>query len=412
MLWYVVVIALLLALSASFSGSETAFFSLTQARRDRLSETRPRVHARVEKLLSQPRRLLSTLLLSNLLVNTTASAIFTLAVITHAKRASVDPGAWLGIGSLVMTGVLLVFGEVTPKVIATRRPEAVVTAFWPLVELFRHITSPASDALTRLSAVLAPGSHEPAPPTVEELHTMIKLGRQRGVLVGREGEILWNLAGLEDRAVSEIMTPRIDVVWLEKNTTIREARRVFLDSGFSRLPVYEDTPDRVVGIAYAKELLIAPNQDAPVCSVCRKAYFVPEEKRLPALLEELRRKGSHIALVVDEFGQTAGLVTLEDVLEAIIGEIADEYDRPAEEHPYRKLDETSYVVDGEIDTATLSRLFDGAFRDIKHKRLAGFISEQLGRLPEPGDTVTHRDLEIVVHEVAGNRLEKVLVRRK
>ncbi len=411
MLWYILVIALLLLLSAAFSGSETALFSLTQSHKDRLSEKRPQVADRITQLLSQPERLLGSLLLSNLVVNTTASAIFTLALIDQARKHNIDPATWLGAGGLFFTGVLLLGGEITPKVLAANYPETLAATLSYLVTVCRQITSPAVALLSKVTSTLAPRSREDNALNEEELQTMIRLGKEKGVLSGREGEILWNLVGLENRAVSEIMTPRIDMVCVEKNSSLRAARELFLRSGFSRLPVYEGTPDQVVGILYAKELLTATDENATVCSICRPAYFVPETKRLLPLLEELRKKGSHIAVVIDQFGQTAGLVTLEDVLEAIIGEIADEYDVPTEALPFQKLDETSYVVDGEIDTATLNRLFDGAFRELRHKRLAAFISEKLGRLAQTGDVVRHQELELIVLEVAGNRLEKVLIRK-
>lgn len=411
MLWYLIAIALLLVLSAAFSGSETALFSLTPARRDRLAETRPKTGRRVDRLLSKPARLLGTLLLSNLLVNVTATSLFTLAVIAYTRRIGLEPGVWLGLGGLVMTGVLLVFGEVTPKVIATHRPEGFIAVSGPLIELVRQVMAPPVRLLTRLSSSLAPRSHEPEHLTEEELHTMIRVGRERGVIAGREEEVLWNLVGLEERTVSEVMTPRIDMVGVEKSQTIRDAKRTCRESGFSRLPVYDRTADSVVGTCYAKELLTAADESAAVDTSCRPAYFVPESKRLPPLLDELRKKGSHIAVVVDEFGQTAGLVTLEDVLEAIFGEITDEFDQPAEELPYFKLDGSSYIVEGEIDIATLNRLFAGAFSDVEHERLAGYIHERLGRLAREGDVVRHAGLEITVQEVDNNKLERVVVRR-
>ena len=263
----------------------------------------------------------------------------------------------------------------------------------------------------KVSRRLTPREHEPATLSDDELHTMIEVGKQRGVILGSEEEILTNLVGLDKRTVSEVMTPRIDIVAAPESMTIRDATAVCRDAGFSRVPVFHDTIDHVSGTAYAKDLLGAADPNAPVCSLCRPVYFVPEVKRLPSLLDELRRRGSHIAVVVDEFGQTSGLVTLEDLLEAVFGEIVDEHD-VAEELPYSKLDERSYLVDGEIDLATLNRLFRRAFVGLGHERLSGFVQDKLGRLPREGDTFVHRSLEITVKETAGPKLEKVLIRRK
>jgi putative hemolysin len=409
--WYLGAIGVLFALSAVFSGSETALFSLTHVQRERLEEKKPRAGGRISRLLADPDRLLGTILLGNLLVNTTASACFTLAIIDWAGRAGRDPDPYLGVGGLVMTGLLLVFGEVGPKVVANRQPEAFAAFAADFLAGVRLLLAPFSLALARLGRALLLRSPEADVLSEDELHTMIRLGRERKVIVEREAEILYNLVGLERRTVSEVMTPRIDIVWIEAGSSVRQAIDTCRQSGFSRLPVAERTLDRVVGIAYAKDLVAVADQDRPVRSVCRSAYFIPEVKRLPALLEELRKKGSHVALTVDEFGQTAGLVTLEDVLEAIFGEITDEFDG-AEELPYARVDENTMLVDGDIDIATLSRLFRGAFRATGHDRLASLIHDRLGRLARPGDRITVLGVDLEVKQVVDNKLEKVLITRR
>ncbi|MBN2537329.1 HlyC/CorC family transporter [candidate division WOR-3 bacterium] len=408
--WYLAAMAPLLALSAAFSGAETALFSLGPARRERLRESDPRLAQTVDRLLSRPARLLGTILLANLLVNVSASALFTLAIVNWTAATGRSPAVYIGLGGLALTGLLLVFGEVTPKVLATHGPERYARMTAPLVRLAGFVLRPFSFLLQRLGAAWARRRGEDEHLSGEELQTMIRVGRERGVITEREQEILWNLVGLDERTVSEVMTPRIDIVGLEKGTPVRRAVQVCREEGRSRLPVYDGSVDSVIGVVYAKELLAA-DPDAPVAGLVRPAFFVPESKRLPSLLDELRKKGCHIAVVVDEFGQTAGLVTLEDALEAIFGEIADEYDDAVEETPWVKVGEGSYLVDGEIDIATLDRLFDGVFGDVEEERLAGFVLEQLGRLPEPGDTVRIDGVEVVVREVAQNALEKALVRR-
>ncbi len=407
--WYLVAIGVLLLLSALFSGSETALFSLTPAQRDRLRETDPRTGRRIDRLLRRPERVLGAILLANLAVNVGASALFTLTIIGWAAATGRNPTPYLGVGGLVLTGMLLVFGEVTPKVAATHGPERFVRATGPVISALNVLLTPFVLVLTRIGFRLAPRRSEPEFLSEEELHTMIRVGRERGVIVEREEEILWNLVGLEERTVSEVMTPRIDMIGLECDTGVDRATMVCRKAGRSRLPVYEGSVDKVVGVAYVKELLTA-RPDATVADIMRPVSFVPESKRLPSLLDELRKRGYHIAVVVDEFGQTAGLVTLEDVLEAIFGEIADEHDT-AEEPPWVRLAADSYEVEGEIDIATLNRLFHGVFDDIEEERLAGFIHERLGRLPEPGDVIRVDGVEIVVRRMDDNKLEKVLVRR-
>ncbi|MFO7639018.1 MAG: hemolysin family protein [bacterium] len=408
-LLYAAAVGLLLVLSALFSGSETALFSLTAAGRDRLRDERPKLARRVERLLASPARLLGTILAANLLVNVSASALATLAVVNWTAAAGRSPGVYLGIAGLVMTGLLLLFGEVTPKLLAVRGSTRFLRLAAPVAELARVLLAPVAAVLERIGSRLAPRGGEPEHLSESELHTMFRVGRERGVVVEREEEILWNLVGLAERTVSEVMTPRIDIVGIERRATVAEALAVCDANRFSRLPVFEETIDHVAGVAYAKELLLA-DPARPVAEVMRAASFVPETRRLPSLLEELRKKGYHVAIVIDEFGQTAGLVTLEDILEAIFGEITDEYDEPGE-LPWRRLAPDSYEVEGEIDIATLNRLFRGRLDGIEHERLAGYVQDRLGRLPVAGDLVRVAGLVIEVREVSENKLERATVRR-
>lgn len=411
MLWYFLAIAVLLVFSAFFSGSEAALFSLTPGKREELRTARPGSSRRVEQLLSDPAGTLAALLLGNLVINTAASGLFTLVLLNLSRRAHSSEVLFLGVGGLVLTAVLLVFGEVTPKVLASRSPGRFAPLAAAPLQAVRIVLLPFTSVVLKATARLTPKRKEPAGLSDDELRTMIEIGRQRGVLLGTEEEILTNLVGLEQRTVSEVMTPRINIVAVPEGLSVREVAAVCRKAGFSRVPVYRDNVDHIIGTIHVKELLVAPDQDAQVCSLCRPAFFVPEVKRLPPLLDELRRRGSHISVVVDEFGQTAGLVTLEDLLEAVFGEIVDESD-VAEEQPYSKLDEHSYLVDGEIDLATLNRLFRRAFTGLGHERLSAFIQDRLGRLPREGDTIAFRNIEITVKETAGPVLEKVLIRRK
>ncbi len=393
-------IAVLLCLSALFSGAEAAFFSLPGWQVEELP--------RLKTLLSRPRRLLGTLLLGNLIVNTTATALWTLLLLKLIRQTGIAPAGILGAGGLVMTALLLLVGEISPKVIANRHALGFARHSAPLLHLIYRSLAPLTVLLEKMDAPLALIHQEPAELTDEESHTLIEIAQKRGVLLPGEEEILRNIVDLDRRTVSEVMTPRSDIVAIPENTPLHQAREVFARTGFSRLPVYHDTIDRITGILYAKELLIADDDTQPALTIARKPYFVPEVKRLPALLDELRRKNSHIAIVVDEFGQTAGLVTLEDILEAVFGEITDEFDR-AEELPYKKVAGGGYLVDGEIDLSTLNRLFSNAFQNLPHERLAGFIHDRLGRLPVPGDEIEFAGLKIVVQETSALKLEKVLI---
>jgi len=403
MLIFLLGTGLLLILSAVFSGSEAAFFSIPTWRIAGLPK--------LKHLLNKPQLLLGTLLLANLLVNTTATALFTLFLINLAHRTGMNTTVVLGVGGIVMTGLLLVLGEISPKVIARLNPEKSALLMAPIIKVTHFVLSPLTRIFERLNALVAAFPREENTLTDEELHTMIELGQERGILLAGEEEILRNLVDLERRTVSEVMTPRSDIVAVPENTPVSETLKVCRESGFSRIPIFRDNLEQITGIVYAKELLTVSDPATPVKTFARAPYFVPEVKKLLPLLDELRRKNSHIAIVVDEFGQTAGLVTLEDILEAIFGEITDEFDL-VEELPYKKVAEDAFLVDGEIDLATLNRLFPNAFRPFNFERLSALIQDYLGRLPKPGDRIELNKLEIVVQEVSERKLERVLIRQK
>ncbi|MEO0051329.1 MAG: hemolysin family protein [candidate division WOR-3 bacterium] len=402
MFWQIPAIVVLLVLSFIFSGAEAAFFSLPQ--------WRVREHRQLSRLIAEPGRLLGTLLFSNLLVNISATAIFTLLLLQFSSRFRLAPVIVLTAGGILMTAILLLFGEITPKLLATRYPDTFARIFPPFIAAVQYLIFPVTWLLNRISAFARRLPEETTQLSEPELQTMITFGREQGVLLPGEEEILRNLIQLDRRTVSEVMTPRQDMVAVPEEATIAAALDVCRQSGFSRLPVYSGTLEKITGVVYAKELLTAPDPKMPVVNITRPPYFVPEVKRLAPLLDELRRKNSHIAIVIDEFGQTAGMVTLEDILEAIFGEIRDEFDR-AEELPYRRVGENEYIVDGEIDLVTLNRLFDDAFTGFEFDRLATLIYDRLGRLAKTGDTVRIGNLEITVTELSQHRLEKVFIRK-
>jgi CBS domain containing-hemolysin-like protein len=408
MFWYLIVVVVCLFFSGLFSGSETALFSMSKTLLVQLKETKPKSGARVSRLLANPPRLLGTILLSNLFVNVIASSVWTLFILALVRYYRLSQPLYLAIGSIVMTALLLVFGEVLPKLWALRNPLAGANFLSPLITFFTKVFSPMVGILSLLGFKILRRTKSPDFPTDEELLTMIEIGREQGTITATEEEILHNLIELEKRTASEVMTPRIKICGLERNSSCDEALQFAKETGFSRFPVFDQTIDTIIGILYVKDLLIHSNAVSRIDAIMRQPYFIPEVKKLSSLLEELRKKGSHIAIVVDEFGQTAGLITLEDVLEAIFGEISDEYDLSSD-LPYFQVDEKTYLVDGEIDLRTLNRIFKRAFKGLDYERLSGFICAQLNRLPTVGDSFTFRKLRFEVKAVNNNRIEKVLI---
>ncbi|HSJ55211.1 MAG TPA: hemolysin family protein, partial [Anaerolineae bacterium] len=249
--------------------------------------------------------------------------------------------------------------------------------------------------------------------TEEEIRTLVDAGEEEGVLEEEEKEMIYSIFDLGDTMTREVMVPRIDVVALEVTTPLLEALETIMQAGHSRIPVFRETVDNVEGVLYAKDLLPYLRDgrtDVPLKGLLRDAYFVPETKKASELLPDLQQRRVHVAIVVDEYGGVAGLVTIEDLLEEIVGEIQDEYDT---EEPFVEfVDENEYVFDARVDLDDLNRLMDVSLPTEDNDTLGGFIYTELGKVPAPGDQVAFGNMEFVVESVAGRRIRKVRVRRQ
>jgi len=431
MLIYLLVILILLFFSFIFSGSETALFTFTKTSRVKIKSDseftiKPRrVRAQmdiIESLLASPSNLLATILFSNLLVNTTASALFTLFVVILAKTYNLPRDLFISIGALVMTILLVILGEVTPKIIAIRNPArfAIRTAWFInlLSKVFSFITIPLKKSGDWLLAKLTKYIQKTPFPSEADLKTIIELSKEQGLIIPEEEHFLFNLVDLSHRRVSEVMTPRFKAICLNKDTTISEAFKLITKKSFplySRIPIYKENVDNIIGVLYLKDLVTKGRSrtslNKPIEDLARPPYFVPENKSLSSLLEELRKKDSHIAIVIDEYGQTAGLITLEDILETLLGEIQDEYDT-TDEMPYKLIDTQSYLVSGDIDLQTLDRLFGNFAREVQKyagDRLSGFIHHHWGKIPRKNEILTYKNFRIEIKDVQGKRINKVLI---
>lgn len=400
---YIVAIVVLLIASAFFSSSETAYFSLSPLRSAKLDEA-----AIVRKLLGSRDRLLATLLSGNLIVNFAATSLWTTLLVLVSARLGLNEASLLSIGAAAMVVILLLVGEIIPKLTAIRIPMFFVKLYAPLLLFFTWIFFPLTRVLGWLSEILFRRRRKEHPfPTDEEVKTMIEMAVRYGMLRPQEERIMENLVDISERTVSEVMTPRVAMKALPLDTTRSEALSFAKKTLKSRYPVFDKTQDRIVGIVYTKDILTCPERTR-IKKIIREPIFVPETKTLSSMLEELRRSDQHIAIVVDEFGGTAGLVTLEDILEAIFGEIVDEYDSS---QPYIKISDRTYLVDGDIDIAALNHLFDDAFLEAEEdfSRLSELITDELGRIPKTGETVIYKGTRITVRKVRRQRIEKVVV---
>jgi gliding motility-associated protein GldE len=406
-------------LSAFFSGSESAYFSLSPADVRKLREEMGKSGSarRVISLLAKPRRLLMSILVGNTLVNVAAStvaALFTRQVIPEHLLG--NSGSIL-ISIAVVTLVILIFSEVSPKVFAVKQavPFALKVS-WPLVQVVRLLI-PLSFFFEKvsggISSLLGLG-HEAPFVNEEELKTLFEVGEEKGTLDQTEREMIHSIFEFRDTVVKEIMIPRMDMICLEKSTSLQDALKLIKEKGHSRIPVFDETVDNITGILFVKDLLPYMRGKRQVPSLeemVRPAYFVPESKMIDELLKEFQKERIHMAIVVDEYGGTAGLITLEDVLEEIVGEIRDEHDK--EKPLLQEVGKNTWVVDAKIDIEDFNEMLDLSIpTEEDYESLGGFIFSLMGRIPNEKEEVEYQNLQMIVEKVDGQRITRVRIRLK
>jgi len=382
-----------LALSAFFSGSETALTSISELRLKNLVErekNRKRAKA-LEHLLSEPNDLITCLLVWNNLVNVGASALATLLFL---RLLPADLPSYVSglLTTFVMTALLLLFGEITPKNLAKNRAETlalrVIVPVWQLTRatfpVVRALRAISSGMVRPFGAQLL--SREGTPLSEDQLITFIEEGEERGIIPVQDGEMMKRILALDEITAEEVMVPRTEMRAIEADTPLEEVLRFVVEDGHSRYPVYEDVRDNVIGILYVKDLLRSATGGKPtqLRQLLRPAYYTPTAKPVNVLLREFQRERVHMAVVVDEYGGVAGIVTLEDILEEIVGEIEDEYDRPRSRQLIRRLSSTEAVVDGDAEVRLVNRTLGLELPEGEAVTIAGLILEKLGDIPDPG----------------------------
>ncbi len=409
--------ALLLFVSAFVSGSEVALFSLSASDRDALAQAHDRAGRRVLKLLSQPRSLLITILILNTLVNVAAAILAALLTHQAARAFGWSPGLTVFLEVIALTFVLLVVSEITPKLIATRHARAFSRAISGPLLLFHRVLYPISGALARTMRALQDRIKPSARPiSGEDLKAMAEIGEAHGTLEEEEKALIHSIVEFGETTVREIMVSRLDIVALPVTATLSEAIETIRTSGHSRLPLYVEHLDNILGIIYAKDLLRFLSgrngrQHVDWTRLARPTMFVPLGKKLDDLLRDFQAKKTHIAIVVDEYGGTAGLVTLENVLEEIVGDIRDEHDE-SEERLYEKIDDHTYRCDARINLDDLNELLgvDLDTESFDFETLGGLIFHLTGAIPSVGTEVTYKGLRMRVETIENHRIGQVLVR--
>ncbi len=405
----VAITVLLLCLSALVSGSETAFFSLSHNDVQRLKERNSAASSAVLKLLSDVDLLLATILVVNNLVNICITILMS-SILDSVVTISNTVVEFL-IKTVVVTFFLLLCGEVLPKVFAQTAPVRFATVMAQPLSLLRWTFYPLSYLLVRTSSHISEKASHKSEISLDELADAVDLTQGSSP---EEHEMLSGIVNFVNTEVQEIMKPRVDISALDITAGYNEVKRMINESGFSRIPVYEDDVDNIRGVLYVKDLLphIGCGDDFDWRPLMRKGFFVPEHKKINDLMEEFQTNKVHMAIVVDEYGSTLGLVSLEDIIEEIVGEISDESD--ADEKLYVKIDSRTYIFEGKTHIGDFERIMDldeDMFSNVKGdaETLAGMMLELKRDFPRQGDTFTAHGINFTVQEIEGHRIDKIRV---
>ena len=401
-LWAALVI--LVGFSAFFSASETAFSSLNQIRLKSRAEDGDSSAARVLAMAEQYDKLLSTILIGNNIVNIAAASIGT---ILFTQMLGAERGATMS--TIVLTIIVLIFGEVTPKSLAKEMPEKVATAVSPFLVLLMALMTPLTWLFTQWKKLLGHFVHSGEADTITEgeLMTMVSEAENDGELTDRESELIRSAIEFDDVEVEEILTPRVDVVAVEDDIPLEELAQTFAESGYSRLPVYHGTIDNIIGVVHEKDFYIARLKKATkIDDLVVPTLYTTGSTQISQLLRTLREQHHHLAVVVDEYGGTEGIITLEDILEELVGEIWDEHDEVTED--FRKQSDGSWLVSGSASVDDLYEELDlPEEEDIDSNTVNGLVQEKTCRLPKVGDRFTLGEYDGVVTRTAKRRVTEV-----
>ncbi|HEY82396.1 MAG TPA: HlyC/CorC family transporter [Dehalococcoidia bacterium] len=410
---YLALLIICLVLSAFFSSSETAFVSLQRIRVKHLVENNIRGARRVARMLERPERLLSTVLLGNNLVNTAAAALATaLAISIWGERGVI-------IATISVTLFLLIFAETTPKTIAAQHAEKLSIIFARPLELISWLFTPFVITLSWIAsgfARLVGGKSAPRSlVTDDEIRTMISVGHKEGTVEEAEAEMLHKVFEFGDRPVREVMIPRPEVIAIEKGAKISDFLALYAENPLSRFPVYQENMDNVIGILSVKDVLMAQakgliSDDSTIDELVRPAYFAPETKRINELFAEMRDKNYRMCVVVDEFGGTAGIVSLSRLVEEIVGPVGDELAQVEKE--YEVINEYTFQIDGSMRIEEVNEEMGLELPEGDYETVAGFVLHLLGHIPRPNEQLRYKNLKLVITEMRGHKIEKILLTKE
>ncbi|MBP7034805.1 MAG: HlyC/CorC family transporter [Methanospirillum sp.] len=405
---YIIIFILCLILSGFFSGSEVALFSITRAKvRTLVNEKEPGSEA-LATLKKNPDRFLITILIGNNIVNILAASVATAVAIGFLGETVIA----VTVSTIIVVLLLLVFGEIWPKMYASRNATSLSLRFSPIILFLSRIFSPVIFIFNKIAGKMTgAGAFAHHMITEEEIKEWIDVGQEEGTIEKDEQEMLHSVFEFSDTRVREVMTPRIDVVMLEDTSSSDEALEIFKNTGFSRLPIWHGNIDTIKGILNVKDAIFSvleTHESIPIVELLSEPLFVPETKNIDDLLRELRVKKTHMAIVLDEYGSFVGIVTVEDILEELVGDILDEFD--TEEHELVRVAEDVYSVDARMWVEDLNKHLDLHLPTSEtYETIAGLVIERLGNIPRIGDVcdLTEEGVRLVIIQMTGKRINRL-----
>lgn len=401
-----IVILILLILSAFFSSAETAFTTVNHIHIRSLVEAGNKRAKIVSDILAQSSKMLSAILIGNNIVNITASSLATTFVI------SIWGNAATGFATGILTILVLIFGEITPKTAATMHADKIALSYARIISFIMIIFTPLIFIIDKLSLVSMKIFHiDPNKKknviTEKELRTIVEVSHEDGVIESEEKRIINNLFDFGDSQAKDIMIPRIDMTLADVNSSYNEILEIFRDEKYTRIPIYENSVDNVIGIINVKDLLLFDSHDDfNIRDILRKPYFTYEYKNTSELMQELRKTSTNVTIVMDEYGSTVGMITLEDLLEEIVGEIRDEYDED-ERDLIQKISDTEYLLDGSTKLDDINELLDLKINSEDYDSIGGYIIERLDRLPAVNEFIEEPRYRLTVISTVNKRIKSV-----
>lgn len=405
-----VIVIILLSASAFFSSAETALMTSNKLKMRNLADNGNKRAAKVLKVTENTDKMLSAILIGNNIVNLTASSISTTLTL------KIFGSRLVGIATGILTFLILVFGEITPKNVASKNAENMALSYIGVISFLVTLLTPVIFIVNTVAKIVISifnkNGDDNNAVTEEELRAMVEYSHEEGVIENEEKKMIVNVVDFGDTVAGDIMVPRVDMVMVDEKSSYEEILQVFREERYTRIPVYEETPDNVIGILNVKDfLLIEDKENFIMKELLREPLYTYEYKKTSALMMDMRKTGANIVIVLDEYGITAGLITLEDMLEEIVGEIRDEFDAD-EDEGISKISDLEYLIDGSTNLDDINDRIGLSLSSEEYESIGGLIMEKLGRLPVEGEIINFDNITLTVKKMDHARIEKVCLKLK